>query len=207
MIAVAIVGPSGSGKTTIARKLVEKLGDYNSIFVSLDQYYKDWSAISIKKRDRINFDHPGSFDFRLLGKHLEELGSGKAVKAPVYCYKTHCRLSNHHALPPKRYIIVEGLLVLHKKSIRDLFDISIFIKADKATSLSRRIKRDIKHRGESIESVCEKYFDFVLPMQERYVLPQIKYADIVIDAREPINQCAKKIFNYLKTQNVHTKNG
>lgn len=193
---VAIVGPSASGKTSLAQRLSEKLGKGKTAIISQDQYYKDWSGLSMVKRKRINFDHPDSFDFRLLEKHLRDLKKGREVRMPIYSFKKHLRLTKHYSLYAKRYVIVEGLLVLHKRGLRNLFNLKIYVDVNKGISLSRRIKRDLQHRGENIETVCKRYFNDVLPMQERYVEPQKKWSQIIVDgnyanSRRLLNRLAK----------------
>ncbi|MBW2045130.1 MAG: uridine kinase [Deltaproteobacteria bacterium] len=178
---IAIVGPSASGKTSLANTLAKKLGKNHTAIISQDQYYKDWSHLPFKKRGKINFDSPGSFDFRMITAMLRRLQRWEVVEVPQYSYKLHKRLKIKKRMLPKRYIIVEGLLVLHKKSIRDLFNLKIYVDVDKATSLARRITRDLKSRGETIESVCKRYFEDVLPMQEKYVEPQKKWANFVLN--------------------------
>ncbi len=184
---IAIIGPSASGKTLLTKKMATKLGFNNASILSQDQYYKDWSKLSFKKRKKINFDHPNSFDFYLMKRDLSRLKNGLSIDAPSYSYKLHKRIRQKIKIEPKTWIIVEGLLVLHKKSLRDLFDIKIYVDADKQTILARRIKRDLKQRGETIETVCNRYFKYVLPMQEKYIQPQKKWVDITVDGRNTNN--------------------
>ena len=177
---IAVAGPTASGKTHLAKMLAKKLGKDKTTIVSQDDYYKDWSSISLEEREKINFDHPDSVDFKLLAKHLRKLKNGETVNTPVYSFKKHIRLSPPRALSPAACIIVEGILVLCKKSLRDLFDIKVYVDANSAVSFARRLKRDVEERGETAESVCKRYFEDVLPMQEKYVQPQKKTAGFVI---------------------------
>jgi len=178
---VAIAGPTASGKTTLASKLAKSLGIKNTVIITQDQYYKDWSKLSLKERAQINFDSPASFDFCLLEKQLRDLRYGKVIKAPCYSYRLHKRLKKTVIIKPKKWIIIDGLLLFCHKSIRDLFDFKVYIESERATSFARRIRRDLKHRGDTIESVCKRYFNDVIPMQEKYVEPQRKFADVVVD--------------------------
>ena len=178
---IAIFGPSACGKTTLAKKLADSLGRSKAVAVSQDWCYKDWSGLPLKKREKINFDSPDSFDFKEMSAMVRRLQRCEAVEVPVYSYRLHKRLEKRHILHPKPYIIVEGLLVLHKKYLRDLFDTKIYVDIDNATALSRRIRRDVRTRGETIESVCRRYFNDVLPMQKKYVEKQKRHADIVVN--------------------------
>ncbi|MBN2119582.1 MAG: uridine kinase [Candidatus Omnitrophica bacterium] len=181
-VLVGIVGASASGKTTMARKISKKLGKSKTVIISQDQYYKDWSKVPLKRRQTINFDHPDSFDFSLMHSHIKELKRGKPVKAPLYSYKLHKRLRKKTKISPKRWVIVEGLLVFYKGFLRDLFDMKVYIDVDTATSLARRIRRDVKERGESVSSVSSRFFKDVLPMQKEYIEKQRQYAGIVVNS-------------------------
>jgi len=190
---IAIIGPSASGKTSLANRLAKKLGKGNAAIISQDQYYKDWSHLPFRKREEINFDSPNAFDFRMMTAMLRRLQRGESVEVPQYSYRLHKRLTKRYPLSAKRYIIVEGLLVLHHKSLRDLFDLKIYIDIDKAISLARRIRRDVRTRGETIESVCKRYFEDVLPMQERHVEPQKKWADVIINGNGTTKETVREI--------------
>jgi len=195
---IAIVGPSACGKTSLAKRL----GIGNTTLISQDQYYKDWSRLPFKERANINFDHPNSFDFSLLQRHLRALKRGEMIKVPTYCYKKHCRLTRRHTLYPKRYIIVEGLYPMHQKAIRKLFDIKIYVDINAPISLSRRIKRDVRHRGECLDSVCQKYFSIVLPMQKRYVERQKKWADLVLDGCTQVEKNARLVLGLMRRRGL-----
>jgi len=179
---IALAGPSGSGKTSLANRLAKRLG--RTVIISQDQYYKDWSILPLKKREEINFDHPSSFDFALMKKQLKNLKMGDTIFVPSYSYRLHKRLKRKIKILPQKWIIVEGLLVICRKSLRDLFDLKIYLDIDKETALSRRIKRDLEDRGETVDSVCRRYFKDVLPMQRRFVEPQKNWADMVVDSCE-----------------------
>jgi uridine kinase len=178
---IAIAGPTASGKTTFAYVLRSKLGNNKAVIIGQDNYYKNWSYLSKKTRKKINFDDIKAFDFNLLTKHLLCLKRGKAIKSPLYNFAQSRRLKKTIKIIPKPYIIVEGLMPFYFKRLARLFDYKIYIEANKATCLARRIKRDIKERGESIESVCSRYFNDVLLKQKKYVEPQKRWADEVVN--------------------------
>ncbi len=178
---VAITGPSASGKSMLARKLARRLGGGRSLILCQDDYYKDWSHLPKNKRKKINFDDAKAFDFSLLEKHIGMLKNGKSIQKPRYCFVESKRLPKRYTLTPKRYIIVEGLMPFFTNRLKKLFDHKIYVDANNGTCLARRIKRDTRERAETIESVCLKYFNDVLPMQKKYVEPQRRWADMVIN--------------------------
>ncbi|MFH1996290.1 MAG: uridine kinase [Candidatus Omnitrophota bacterium] len=192
---VALAGPTASGKSTLAGCLAERLGRSKTAVISLDQYYKNWSHLHKKKRDSINFDHPGSFDFPLFKAHLQALKKGRSIHAPRYSYKSHLRTKRGTIVAPKQWIIVEGLLLFYKKQLRELFDLKVYIDVLDLIAFSRRVRRDLLCRGENVFTVCNKYFGFVLPMQKKYIEPQKKHADIVINGCLTIDHCAKKVLD------------
>ncbi|MFC1590664.1 uridine kinase [Candidatus Omnitrophota bacterium] len=194
---IALAGPSACGKTSIAGSLARKLGLKNTSMISQDQYYKNWSNLPVHKREKVNFDHPDSFDLRLLIKHLKQLKKGTEVKAPTYSYKLHKRLKKTVRIAPRPWIIVEGLFILRDRALRDLFDHKIYVTVDIPIALLRRIDRDMKHRGESVMSVCQKYFLFVLPMQKKFVSPQKRTADLVLNGCSSIADCSQKTINFI----------
>lgn len=197
---IALVGPSASGKTSLSNALIEMLGKKKTIIISQDQYYRDWAYLSPRDREKINFDAPDSFDFKLMHKQLRQLKTS-SIQAPLYSYRLHKRLKKTVKVIPNRWVIVEGLLVLHKKFLRELFDFKIYVDIDYATALARRIRRDLKTRGETIESVCRRYFQNVLPMQEKYVEPQKKWVDIILKGDMPPKKAAKILYRFLVKNN------
>ena len=177
---IAIAGPSASGKSSLAKRLCQELGKDKAVILCQDDYYKDWSHLPKKTRKKINFDDYKVFDLDLLAKHIKLLKKGDAVLAPLYDFVGSKRLKKTKRIYPKIYVIVEGLMPFYASKMRRLFDYKIYINADSDICLSRRLKRDIKERAESIDSVCKRYFQDVLPMQKRYVEPQKKWADWVV---------------------------
>jgi uridine kinase len=178
-ILVGIAGGTGSGKTTFAEKIQSFFPD-KCILISQDSYYKDLSHLSEDEKNHRNFDHPDSIDFALLLRHLEALREGKAVEAPIYLFSSHTRSKTSQFIPAKPLIIVEGILLFSEKSIRDLFDMKIFIATDDDIRLLRRIERDIRERGRDFASIKEQYLTTVKPMHEAFVEPSKRFADIII---------------------------
>ena len=181
MIIVAISGGTGSGKTTLSKKILNHYGGIKSNYLSLDSYYKDFSDISFSERSKINFDSPDSIDFELFYQHLNQYKNGIAVKTPCYSYKRHKRLKKTKLLRQGELLILDGILILLKKNIREFFDLSIFLDVDSNKRLQRRIKRDIKERGRSEIEVSERFTKMIEPMHEKHVNPCKLFADIIVD--------------------------
>ena len=179
MLIIGIAGGSGSGKSTIARRLVEEFGDKVTV-LRHDDYYKAHHDITYEERTRINYDCPDAFDTDLMAEHLRLLREGKAVDCPVYDYKIHDRSDEVRRVEPNSVLIIDGILVLAEKQLRDLMDIKIFVDTDADVRIIRRIIRDVRDRQRTLESVVNQYLDTVKPMHEMYVEPSKKYADIII---------------------------
>lgn len=180
MLIVGIAGGTGSGKTTVVRKIIENLPKGEVAVLSQDSYYKDNSHLPLEERQKINFDHPNSIEFDLLYNHILELKKGHSVQEPVYSYLTCTREKETVTTAPRHVIIVEGILVLTSKLLRDVFDMKIFVYADDDDRLGRVIQRDIAERGRTVEKVLERYGNLVKPMHKQFIEPSMKYADLII---------------------------
>ena len=176
---VGIAGGTASGKTTIVRRIKEKFGD-DIVVINHDSYDKAHDDLSYEDRSRLNYDHPASFDTDLMIADVKKLRNNEAIDMPVYDYTIHNRADATVHVVPKKVIIVEGILILENKELRDLMDIKIFVDTDADERLMRRIKRDMIERGRSIESIIDQYSQTVKPMHEEFVEPSKKYADIII---------------------------
>ena len=180
MLIVGIAGGTGSGKTTVVRKIINKLPKDEVAVLSQDSYYKDNGHLPIEERQKINFDHPNALEFDLLVEHLKELKKGNPINEPNYSYITCTRSKETNLVKPKDVIIVEGILVLTNKQLRDLFDIKVFVYADADDRLTRVIRRDIIERGRTTEHVLNRYAETVKPMHEQFIEPSKKYADLIV---------------------------
>ncbi|MBN2662701.1 MAG: uridine kinase [Bacteroidales bacterium] len=180
MLIVGIAGGTGSGKTTVVKKVLDKLPKDEVAILSQDAYYKDNSHLPLEERQKMNFDHPTALEFDLLVKHLKQLKKGKDIEQPQYSYITCSRLSQTTLVKPTDVIIVEGILILTNKELRDLFDIKVFVYADADDRLIRVIRRDIIQRGRTVENVLDRYNDTVKPMHEQFIEPSKKYADLIV---------------------------
>lgn len=176
---IGIAGGTGSGKTTITQKLKEKFSDNVSVIYH-DSYYKKNDDLTMEERAKINYDCPTAFDTPLMIYHLKKLKNGEAVDCPVYDYSVHNRSSETVRIEPADVIIVEGILIFENEELRNLMDIKIFVDTDADERILRRIIRDVRERGRTIESVTTQYLTTVKPMHEKYVEPTKKLADIIV---------------------------
>ena len=176
---VGIAGGTASGKTTIVRRIKEKFGD-DIVVINHDSYYKAHDDLSYEDRSRLNYDHPESFDTDLMIQDIKKLKENQEINMPVYDYTIHNRSDATVHVVPKQVIIVEGILILENKELRDLMDIKVFVDTDADERLMRRIRRDMVERARSIDSILTQYAETVKPMHEQFVEPSKKYADIII---------------------------
>ena len=207
VIVIGIAGGTGSGKTTITRKIIQRFGD-DVCVVHHDSYYKAHHDMPFEERCRLNYDHPNAFDTDLLIEAVRELKAGRAVSCPVYDYSIHDRSDETVTVTPAKVVIVEGILIYENKELCDLMDIKIFVDADADERILRRIIRDVRDRGRSLDSVITQYLTTVKPMHEQFVEPSKKNADIIIPrgghnsvAMEMLLQQVKTHLNSAKEQN------
>ena len=193
MIVIAIAGGTGSGKTTLSKKITEHYKDLNVRFLSLDSYYKDFNKLSLKERAKINFDDPNSLDFDFFYQQISEYLNGSIIKTPCYSYKQHKRLTKSLILDQGDLLILDGILILLKKSIRDFFDLSIFLNVNSSKRLERRIVRDVMERGRNKDEVEERFMRMIRPMHKKFVEPTKKYADMTLGENYDFNLVKLKI--------------
>ncbi len=180
MLIIGIAGGTGSGKTTVVKQILNELPEEEVTVISQDSYYRKNDHLSFQERCNINFDHPNAIDFDLLIKHVHELKKGNVVEQPIYSFATHNRVQDTLITHPKKVVIVEGILILTDKDLRDLIDIKVFVHADSDERLIRRLKRDIHERGRDINEVLERYQSTLKPMHQEFIEPTKNYADIII---------------------------
>lgn len=180
MTIIGIAGGTGSGKTTVVRKIVEALPPHYVAVLPLDSYYNDTSHMTEEERHAINFDHPDAFDWKLLGKQVNELRNGKAIEQPTYSYLKCNRLPETVHVEPKPVIIIEGIMTLLNKKLRELMDLKIYVDTDDDERLIRNIRRDIVERGRTVEMVVDRYLEVLKPMHEQFIEPTKRFADIII---------------------------
>ena len=180
MTIIGIAGGTGSGKTTGVRKIVQALPPHYVTVVPLDSYYNDTSHMTEEERHAINFDHPDAFDWKLLTKQINMLRNGQAVEQPTYSYILCNRLKETVHVEPKPVIIIEGIMTLINKKLRDIMDLKIFVDTDSDERLIRNIQRDVVERGRTVDDVLDRYLNVLKPMHEQFIEPTKKYADLII---------------------------
>jgi len=176
---IGIAGGTGSGKTTITRRITEQFGGQVSVLYH-DNYYKAHHDLSLEERSRLNYDHPEAFDRQLFLDHLAALKSGLPVECPVYDYTVHNRSDRTVKVAPAPVVIVEGILILQDPDLCDLLDIKLFVDTDADVRILRRILRDVRERGRTLESVVDQYLTTVKPMHELFVEPSRRQADLIV---------------------------
>ncbi len=176
---VAIVGGSGAGKTFLAHALKRQFGK-DAAVLSLDDFYRDRSHVGEDRRSKINFDDPRAIDWDCLETTLKQLIARKPAQVPCYDFKTHCRGTEQKVMAAKPVIIVDGLWLLRRPSIRKLFNVKVFIECATPLRFQRRMRRDVDERGRTEDSVCEQFIETVAPMHKKFVQPQAKWADVVL---------------------------
>ncbi len=177
---IGIAGGTGSGKTTVVKKIVEALPPHYVAVVPLDSYYNDTSHMTDEERHSINFDHPDAFDWKLLIKQINALRNGEAIEQPTYSYILCNRLPETIHVEPKPVIIVEGIMTLLNKKLREMMDLKIFVDCDSDERLIRNIQRDTIDRGRTVSMVVNRYLEVLKPMHEQFIEPTKRYADIII---------------------------
>ena len=179
IMVVGIAGGTGSGKTTITKKLMQRFGGDVSVIYH-DNYYKAHHNMSYEERSRLNYDHPDSFDTDLLIQAVKDLKAGRSVTCPVYDYTIHDRSDKVIVVRPAKVIIVEGILIFQSRELCQQMDIKIYVDTDADVRILRRIIRDVRDRGRSLDSVVNQYLSTVKPMHEQFVEPSKRNADIII---------------------------
>lgn len=177
---IGIAGGTGSGKTTVVKKIIEQLPKDEVAIIAQDSYYKDNGHLPLEERQEINFDHPGSLEFKLLAEHIKMLKAGMDIPQPIYSYLTCTRSEETIIVKPKKVVIIEGILILQNAQLRGLMDVKVFVDADNDDRLMRVIQRDIIERGRSVNKVLERYEKTVKPMHLQFIEPTKRYADVII---------------------------
>ena len=179
-IIIGVSGGSGSGKTSVSRAIFNNFPNHSIMMLEHDSYYKDQSHLSFEERLKTNYDHPFAFDTDLLIEHLEKLLNYETIEKPVYDYVAHTRSTETVIQEPKEVIILEGILILEDKRLRDLMDIKIYVDTDDDIRIIRRIKRDMIERGRTLDSIIDQYLSVVKPMYHQFIEPTKRYADVIV---------------------------
>lgn len=176
---IGIAGGTGSGKTTLTQR-IQEVFDRDVVILSHDYYYKGNKHLAFNERLKLNYDHPDAFDTDLLMEHLKKLKEWESINHPVYSFVEHTRIDETVKIEPTKVIVIEGILIFESQELCDLMDIKVFVDADADVRIIRRLLRDVKERGRSIDTVIDQYLNTVKPMHEQFVDPSKKRADIII---------------------------
>ena len=176
---IGIAGGTASGKTMVAQNLGDLL-ERKIVIIGQDSYYLDQAHLPMEQRAQVNYDHPDAFDVKLLVDHIESLNNGKAIEMPVWDYAAHCRAPQTIHVDPAPVVVVEGILVLAIPALRDMMNVKIFVDTDADVRVIRRLSRDIRERGRTVQSVMDQYMSVVRLMHLEFVEPSKRYADIII---------------------------
>ncbi|MEH7124032.1 uridine kinase [Bacillus sp. JJ1532] len=179
-VVIGVAGGSGSGKTSVAKSIYDRFHGHSILMLEQDYYYKDQAHLPFEERLKTNYDHPLAFDNDLLIEHIERLLQYESIQKPVYDYAIHSRSEMIIEVEPKDVIILEGILVLEDERLRNLMDIKLFVDTDADLRIIRRLFRDIKERGRTMDSVIDQYINVVRPMHNQFIEPTKRYADIII---------------------------
>ena len=196
---IGIAGGTGSGKTTVVKKIVESLPPHFVAVVPLDSYYNDTTGMTPEERSNINFDHPDAFDWKLLIKQVNELRNGHAIEQPTYSYIISNRLPETIHVEPKPVIIIEGIMTLINKRLRDMMDLKIFVDCDPDERLIRNIQRDTIDRGRTVSMVVDRYLKVLTPMHEQFIEPTKRFADVIIPQGGENAKGIGMLTNYIET--------
>ena len=179
-ITLAVAGGSGSGKTTVARVILDRIGQEKISYIPHDSYYRELGELPREQRALINFDHPDSLDSELFIEHIKMLQNGQTIHMPVYDFSTHTRTDEVVVVPAHPVILVEGILIFADERLRELFDVRIFVDTDDDVRLIRRLQRDVRERNRSYETVINQWMSTVRPMHQKFVEPSKRYAHVII---------------------------
>lgn len=199
MLVIGIAGGTGSGKTTVVRKIIDSLPSGEVVVMPQDSYYKDNQHIPLEERLKMNYDEPASIEWSLLTRHIHDLKNGKDIEMPTYDFLTCARLKETIHMCPKEVVVVEGILVLTDKELRDMLDVKVFVDADADERLIRVIRRDCVERGRTPQMVIDRYQETLKPMHELYIEPSKRYADLIIPQGGGNNVAIKLLTDYIRS--------
>lgn len=199
MLIIGIAGGTGSGKSTVVRKIIESLPKDEVAVMPQDCYYNDNHHIPLEQRLKMNYDEPAAIEWPLLVKQITDLKEGKAVEMPTYDFITCSRQEKTIHLEPREVVVVEGILVLTDKSLRDMLDVKVFVDADDDERLIRVIHRDCIERGRTPQMVIDRYQETLKPMHELYIAPSKRYADLIIPQGGHNKVAVKLLTDYIRS--------
>lgn len=187
MFIIGITGGTGSGKTTIVNEVINLFDASEICLLSSDSYYKNNASLDFNQRDKLNYDIPEAIDFDLLNKHIDLLKQEININVPNYCFTTHLRLEKTTVVEPKKILIIEGILILTNKTLRDSINYSVFLDCPRDVRFQRRLDRDIKERGRNYNDVINLFETRLDIMHSEFVEPHKKFCDLILNTNENIN--------------------
>jgi len=176
---IGICGGSGSGKSTVTRRMVEAFGNDHIVVIEQDSYYRDQTHLPYEERIQTNYDHPDAFDTGLMVSQIRSLQQGKPIEKPLYDYTRHTQKTETVRVEPRPILILEGILLFFDRGLRDTMDLKVYVETDADVRILRRIRRDMKERGRTLDSVIDQYLETVRPSHLQFVEPSKRYADII----------------------------
>ncbi len=176
---IGICGGSGSGKSTVTRRIVEAFGNDHIVVIEQDSYYRDQTHLPYEERIQTNYDHPDAFDTGLMVSQIRSLQQGKPIEKPLYDYTRYTRKTETVRVEPRPILILEGILLFFDRGLRDTMDLKVYVETDADVRILRRIRRDMKERGRTLDSVIDQYLETVRPSHLQFVEPSKRYADII----------------------------
>ena len=180
LLLIGVCGGSASGKSSISKYIHNYFGQKKCGIIEVDSYYNDLRHIDFEEREKKNFDHPNAFDFNFLYEQLIALKNNSSIEIPIYDYKTHTRKNDFKKISNQKIIVIEGILTFHDKRVRDILDMKIFVDTSEKVRMERRIKRDMRSRNRTYESIIHQFKSTVTPMHNKFIQPTKKYADLII---------------------------
>lgn len=199
MLIIGIAGGTGSGKSTVVRKIIESLPKDEVAVIPQDSYYKDNHHIPLEERLKMNYDEPASIEWSLLTDQLEALRRGESIEMPTYDFITCSRLKETVHVEPREVVVVEGILVLTDKKLRDMMDVKVFVDADADERLIRVIHRDCIERGRTPQMVIDRYQEVLKPMHELHIEPSKRFADLLIPQGGHNKVAIKLLTDYIRS--------
>jgi uridine kinase len=181
-IIIGVAGGTASGKTTVSDAILERVGRDRIAYIQHDSYYRDLSYLPLEERRQLNFDHPDALETELLVAHLRQLQAQEPIEVPIYDFATYQRSHQVRRVEPRRVILVEGILILVDRELREMMDVRLYVDTDADLRFIRRLQRDIRDRNRTMESVIQQYLTTVRPMHLEFVEPSKRYADVIIPA-------------------------
>ena len=203
---IGFCGGTGAGKSTLVDYAAEILGKQDTLIISQDHYYKHNPTRTLEERSQTNFDHPNALDFKLLTTHLMSLKEGNTIQRPVYSFENHLRKAEKVVCKPKKYLLVEGILIFAHEPLVEQFDLKVYIEAAKGVRMQRRIVRDVAFRGRTEKEVRERFDNTLHAMHDKFIAPHKQHSDLILANNNDLETAKTTLKQWLNKQVLHEKN-